>query len=203
MAPVKVPRLMPCGRTCVRPASASPCSLSGITSSMLTGVREFSGHTLFKGEKGVGSPDKPVNRRDKNVRSWYMTTVRLLLYFLDAMSRMCRGGKTTPKRRGCNHFRSISPRRIGESNLQSGISGLTHAYYLRSRRNPISLICWTPTRSRHESESRNIQSISCIRIARHIYSSANGRANDSDPTPASRRSLAARSGRTAEEILSA
>lgn len=54
--------------------------------SMLTGVREFSGHTLFKGEKGVGSPDKPVNRRDKNVRSWYMTTVRFFLYFLDALS---------------------------------------------------------------------------------------------------------------------
>ena len=52
----------------------------------LTGVREFSGHTLFKGEKGVGSPDKPVNRRDKNVRSWYMTVVRFFLYFLDALS---------------------------------------------------------------------------------------------------------------------
>jgi thymidylate kinase len=53
---------------------------------MLTGVREFSGHTLFKGEKGVGSPTKPVNRRDKNVRSWYMTAVRFALYFLDAVS---------------------------------------------------------------------------------------------------------------------
>ena len=53
---------------------------------MLTRVREFSGHTLFKGEKGVGAPDKPVNRRDKNVRSWYMTAVRFALYFLDAVS---------------------------------------------------------------------------------------------------------------------
>lgn len=52
----------------------------------LTGVREFSGHALFKGEKGVGSPANPVNRRDKNVRSWYMTVVRLGLYFLDALS---------------------------------------------------------------------------------------------------------------------
>src|ERR1700756_4613659 len=52
----------------------------------LTSVREFSGHTLFKGEKGVGSPAKPVNRRDKNVRSWYMTVVRFGLYFLDAVS---------------------------------------------------------------------------------------------------------------------
>jgi thymidylate kinase len=54
--------------------------------STLTDVREFSGHTLFKGEKGVGSPTKPVNRRDKNVRSWYMTAVRFVLYFLDAVS---------------------------------------------------------------------------------------------------------------------
>jgi thymidylate kinase len=53
---------------------------------MLTHVREFSGHTLFKGEKGVGAPDKPVNRQDKNVRSWYMTAVRFALYFLDALS---------------------------------------------------------------------------------------------------------------------
>ena len=53
---------------------------------MLTGVREFSGHALFKGEKGVGSPDKPVNRQDKNVRSWYMTLVRLGLYFVDSVS---------------------------------------------------------------------------------------------------------------------
>jgi thymidylate kinase len=53
---------------------------------MLTGVREFSGLTLFKGERGVGSPTKPVNRRDKNVRSWYMTVVRFGLYFLDAIS---------------------------------------------------------------------------------------------------------------------
>ena len=53
---------------------------------MLTGLREYSGHTLFKGEKGVGSPTKPVNRRDKNVRSWYMTVVRFALYFLDAVS---------------------------------------------------------------------------------------------------------------------
>ena len=53
---------------------------------VLTRVREFSGHALFKGEKGVGAPDKPVNRQDKNVRSWYMTAVRFALYFLDAVS---------------------------------------------------------------------------------------------------------------------
>ena len=39
----------------------------------LTHLREVSGHTLFKGDKGVGSPDAPINRRDKNVRSAPMT----------------------------------------------------------------------------------------------------------------------------------
>jgi thymidylate kinase len=52
----------------------------------LKGIREGAGHTLFKGEKGVGSPEKPVNRRDKNVRSWPMSVVRLGLYFVDAVS---------------------------------------------------------------------------------------------------------------------
>jgi len=52
----------------------------------LTRVREVTGHTLFKGDKGVGTPEQPVNRRDKNVRSWYMTAVRFGLYFVDAIS---------------------------------------------------------------------------------------------------------------------
>lgn len=49
-------------------------------------LRETSGHTLFKGDKGVGSPEAPINRRDKNVRSWPMTAVRYFLYFVDAVS---------------------------------------------------------------------------------------------------------------------
>ena len=48
-------------------------------------LRAAMSHALFKSEKGIGSPDKPVQRRDKNIRAWYMTTVRLLLYFLDAV----------------------------------------------------------------------------------------------------------------------
>ena len=52
----------------------------------LTQLREKSGHTLFKGDKGVGSPDAPINRRDKNVRSWPMTAVRYFLYLVDAVS---------------------------------------------------------------------------------------------------------------------
>jgi len=39
---------------------------------------------LFNGEKGVGSPDRPIARRDKNVTSWYMVLLRLFLYIFDA-----------------------------------------------------------------------------------------------------------------------
>ena len=49
-------------------------------------VRETTGHKVFKGDKGVGSPTAPINRRDKNVQSWPMTCVRLFLYFIDAVS---------------------------------------------------------------------------------------------------------------------
>ncbi|HEY2861379.1 MAG TPA: thymidylate kinase, partial [Terracidiphilus sp.] len=52
----------------------------------LTGIREGAGHKIFKGEKGVGRPDAPVNRRDKNVQTWPMLFVRLVLYALDAVS---------------------------------------------------------------------------------------------------------------------
>src|SRR5271165_695805 len=48
-------------------------------------LREFSSHKLFRSEPGIGSPDKPVNRRDKNIRHWYMTPVRFLLYLLDSL----------------------------------------------------------------------------------------------------------------------
>jgi thymidylate kinase len=52
----------------------------------LTNVREGTGHRVFKGEKGIGSPEKPINRRDKNVRGFPMTCIRMFLYFVDALS---------------------------------------------------------------------------------------------------------------------
>lgn len=52
----------------------------------LTGLREGAGHRVFKGDKGIGSPEAPINRRDKNVQSWPMSCVRLGLYLLDALS---------------------------------------------------------------------------------------------------------------------
>jgi thymidylate kinase len=50
------------------------------------GLRESAGHTLFGGDKGVGTPEKPINRRDKNVRSGAMTVVRWVIYLADAIS---------------------------------------------------------------------------------------------------------------------
>ncbi len=52
---------------------------------MLTTLREAIGHGIFHGDKGIGSPSAPINRRDKNVRSFLMTGVRLLLYFIDTI----------------------------------------------------------------------------------------------------------------------
>jgi thymidylate kinase len=51
-----------------------------------TGMRESAGHRLFKGDKGIGTPENPINRRDKNVRSRTMTMVRWCLYLADAIS---------------------------------------------------------------------------------------------------------------------
>ena len=48
-------------------------------------IRETSAQKLFKSESGVGTPSAPVERRDKNVRSWLMTWVRLCLYALDVV----------------------------------------------------------------------------------------------------------------------
>lgn len=48
-------------------------------------LREAASHKLFRSEKGIGAPGKPVRRRDKNVRSWPMTIARLFLYGLDAI----------------------------------------------------------------------------------------------------------------------
>ena len=52
----------------------------------LTKLRESTGHSLFKGDDGIGTPALPINRRDKNVKSSLMTGVRLFLYLMDALS---------------------------------------------------------------------------------------------------------------------
>ena len=49
-------------------------------------LREHMSFKAFKGDKGIGRPDKPIRRRDKNVTSWYVIVIRLFLYLLDAYS---------------------------------------------------------------------------------------------------------------------
>jgi thymidylate kinase len=53
---------------------------------VLRSLRESAGHRVFRGDRGVGSPEAPIRRRDKNVRSPLMTFLRLGLYWLDAVS---------------------------------------------------------------------------------------------------------------------
>ena len=50
-----------------------------------TKYREGFVHKVYGSEKGIGAPGKPVNRRDKNVRAWYLTIARHALYLFDAV----------------------------------------------------------------------------------------------------------------------
>jgi thymidylate kinase len=52
---------------------------------VMTKYREGFVHKVYGSEKGIGAPGKPVNRRDKNVRAWYLTIARHALYILDAI----------------------------------------------------------------------------------------------------------------------
>ncbi len=52
---------------------------------VLTRYREGFVHKVYGSEKGIGAPGQPVNRRDKNVRKWYLSIVRHGLYLLDAI----------------------------------------------------------------------------------------------------------------------
>ena len=47
--------------------------------------REGFVHKAYKSQRGIGAPGEPVERRDKNVRRWYLTLARHLLYFIDAL----------------------------------------------------------------------------------------------------------------------
>jgi len=53
---------------------------------VLSRFRADVSHKFLQGEGGVGTPEKPVNRKDKNVRAWYLTLPRCVLHFLDSVS---------------------------------------------------------------------------------------------------------------------
>jgi thymidylate kinase len=53
---------------------------------VLKRFREAAGHKVFKGDTGVGSPEEPIRRRDKDVQSPLLTFLRTVFYALDALS---------------------------------------------------------------------------------------------------------------------
>jgi thymidylate kinase len=48
-------------------------------------MRERLSLRVFRGDRGVGSPERPIVRRDKNVTSWHVVFFRFLLYVCDAV----------------------------------------------------------------------------------------------------------------------
>ena len=52
---------------------------------VFTRYREGFVHKVYGSERGIGAPDRPVNRRDKNVRKWYLSIARHFLYLADAI----------------------------------------------------------------------------------------------------------------------
>lgn len=53
---------------------------------ILPKFREAVSYKAFKGDRGIGTPAKPLNRRDKNVRSWPVIAARFFLYLGDAVN---------------------------------------------------------------------------------------------------------------------
>ena len=49
-------------------------------------LRESISLKAFKGDPGIGSPERPLTRRDKNVTSWPVSALRFFLYFADALN---------------------------------------------------------------------------------------------------------------------
>lgn len=82
------------GKTSQIEALRESIALLGMDSTLLTlwddvvvgrRCREGFTHKVLGSEQGVGEPDRPVERRDKNVRSGYLTFMRHLLYLADAV----------------------------------------------------------------------------------------------------------------------
>lgn len=52
---------------------------------VVVGVKYREGfvHKVYKSERGIGAPGRPVRRRDKNMRGWHLTVSRHVLYTMD------------------------------------------------------------------------------------------------------------------------
>ena len=63
---------------------------------VLPHFREFISRAAFKGDQGIGSPEKPLQRRDKDITAWPVTAMRFGLYLMDAIN-LCRVTRGTRK----------------------------------------------------------------------------------------------------------
>ena len=52
---------------------------------MFSRFRELCSHMVFRGDKGIGSPERPIERKDKNIQSWPAMLLRLFFYLFDAI----------------------------------------------------------------------------------------------------------------------
>ena len=94
----------------------------------LKGIREGLGHKVFKGDKGVGTPEAPIERRDKNVRSPLMTVFRMGLYVVDAISLR----SIAKKARNSEADVVIFDRYIYDEAANLNLSNITTRLYLRA-----------------------------------------------------------------------
>jgi len=53
---------------------------------VFTRFREFISRRAFQGDQGIGTPEKPLHRRDKNVTSWPVAALRFCFYLGDAVN---------------------------------------------------------------------------------------------------------------------
>lgn len=56
--------------------------------------RERASLHAFRGDQGIGTPERPLQRRDKNVTAWPLMLVRFALYAADALSLSLRINRT-------------------------------------------------------------------------------------------------------------
>src|SRR5215475_16094143 len=69
-------------------AAGLKTALLAFWDNVVVGVKYREGfvHKVYKSERGIGAPGKPVKRRDKNMRGWHLTLARHFLYLLDAVN---------------------------------------------------------------------------------------------------------------------
>jgi hypothetical protein len=99
---------------------------------VFTPYREGFVHKVYGSKRGVGASGRPVRRRDKNVRKWYLSILRHGLYLLDAVNLIRVPGKARCSSTDVIIMESLSLRRVCQST-----SGECRDEELRSRPEPL------------------------------------------------------------------